>query len=107
MRFERLVKHGRVFSFFFLIAASLVVFFSSDEVQANDEEPAEPDIDSLIDEQLETLDFDPVKQFWDSIVSEYGGFLPESQKGSFFDFVKEDKSNAIEQWMLGGVKFIF
>lgn len=104
MRNERLVKYG----FFFLLFASLMIYIMPVNVgKANEEAVEETDIDSLIHEQLETLNFDEVRQFWDSIVTEYGGFLPESQKGSFFDFVKEDKSNAIEQWILGGVKFIF
>src|SRR5690606_10429536 len=107
MSFERLVNNGRAISFFFLLAMSLLVFFPDERVQANEQESLEPDIDSLIHEQLETLNFDEVKQFWDSIVTEYGGFLAESQKGSFFDFVKADKSNPIEDWILGGVKFIF
>lgn len=103
MRDERLVKYG----FFFLIFTSLVIYMPINEGKANEEEVEETDINSLIHEQLETLNFDEVREFWDSIVTMYGGFLPESQKGSFDDFVKKDKSNALEQWILGGVKFIF
>lgn len=100
---ERLVKRGRAIIFFFLILNFLI-----DEAKANEQDTAEEaDIDSIIQEQLETIDFEHVKSYWDSIVTEYDGFLPESQKGSFFDFVKGDKSSSFEQWIIGGVKFIF
>jgi len=48
-----------------------------------------------------------VKQFWDGLVTKYGGYLPESQKGSFMEFVKGEKEISIKEWMLGLLKYLF
>ena len=61
----------------------------------------------LVDEQLKTLDLTELKQFWEDITNKYGGFLPESQKGSLYDFVKGDKKFSFKQWGLGALKFVF
>lgn len=61
----------------------------------------------LVDEQLKTLDLTELKQFWEDITNKYGGFLPESQKGSLYDFVKGDKKFSFKQWGNGVLKFAF
>ncbi|EKN69872.1 stage III sporulation protein AE [Neobacillus bataviensis LMG 21833] len=61
----------------------------------------------LVDEQLKTLDLTELKQFWEDITTKYGGFLPESQKGSLYDFVKGDKKFSFKQWGQGVLKFAF
>ncbi|MFZ3588419.1 stage III sporulation protein AE [Bacillus sp. DJP31] len=63
--------------------------------------------DKVIDEQLDRLGIEEIKEFWDAIVEDYGGYLPESQKGSFMDFVKGDKKFSIDQWLNGLLKFLF
>src|SRR4051794_34051350 len=45
-------------------------------------------LEDMVDSQLESLNMDELKGFWESIMDEYGGFLPESQKGSLYDFIK-------------------
>jgi stage III sporulation protein AE len=62
---------------------------------------------SLINDQISRLGVDEVKEYWDNIVQEYGGFLPESQKGSFMDFVKGEKNFSPKEWLLGFVKYLF
>lgn len=61
----------------------------------------------LVQAQIDRLGVDELKQYWDDIVTEYGGFLPESQKGSFMDFVSGDKKFSFDQWIKGITKFIF
>ncbi|MCK1982288.1 MULTISPECIES: stage III sporulation protein AE [Peribacillus] len=74
----------------------------------NGEIEQEPIMQSeLVQAQIERLGVDELKQYWDDIVTEYGGFLPESQKGSFMDFVSGDKKFSFEEWMKGMTKFIF
>jgi stage III sporulation protein AE len=63
--------------------------------------------DKVIDEQLDRLGIEEIRKFWDDIVENYGGYLPESQKGSFMDFVKGEKKFSIEQWLQGLAKFLF
>ncbi|WP_374721541.1 stage III sporulation protein AE [Peribacillus tepidiphilus] len=67
-----------------------------------------PDLqDSMVQSQIEKLGVDELKSFWDKIVTDYGGFLPESQKGSFYDFVSGEKQFSFSQWFKGITKFIF
>ncbi len=53
------------------------------------------------------IPLDDLKQFWDSVYDEYGGFLPESQKGSFVDFISGEKKFSLKEWLSGILKFIF
>ncbi|MEH7127777.1 stage III sporulation protein AE [Neobacillus drentensis] len=89
----------------------LVFFFLSfSGVQAADEtkEPSNPlSPQELVDAQLKSLDMTELKQFWEDITNKYGGFLPESQKGSLYDFVSGEKNFSFKQWGLGVVKFAF
>lgn len=61
----------------------------------------------LVDSQLKTLDVTNLKKFWDDILSKYGGFLPESQKGSLYDFIKGDKKFSFKDWGQGILKYVF
>lgn len=88
----------------FLLAAAifLITLFSPLIVQATPSETSQ----SFIDSELDKLGIDGVKMFWDDIIHEYGGFLPESQKGTFMDFVKGDKQFSAQEWVNGLIKFI-
>jgi stage III sporulation protein AE len=95
---------------FIPIMILLFILFTSTSVQANDEEkeastPLSPQ--ELVDAQLKTMDLTELKQYWEDIQSKYGGFLPESQKGSLYDFVKGDKKFTFKDWTQGILKFLF
>ncbi len=61
----------------------------------------------MVDQQVSSMQLDEIKQYWDSISREYGGFLPESQKGTFLEFVKGEKEFSIKGYMIGLLKFMF
>ncbi|WP_442594814.1 stage III sporulation protein AE [Neobacillus sp. D3-1R] len=61
----------------------------------------------LVESQLETLNMDELKKYWEDITHQYGGFLPESQKGSLYDFIKGEKQFSFKQWFTGMFKFAF
>lgn len=88
----------------FLLVAAIFLFIllSPLIVQATPNDTTQ----SFIDSELEKLGIDGVKRFWDDISHEYGGFLPESQKGTFMDFVKGDKQFSAQEWVNGLIKFI-
>lgn len=66
------------------------------------------DVDqTFVEEQLDKLGIDEIHYYWDRIASEYGGFLPESQKGSLVEFIKGEKSFSIKEWLIGFLKFLF
>lgn len=61
----------------------------------------------IVNEQIEKLEIDEVKVYWNDLMSKYGGFLPESQKGSLVEFLKSDKDFSLKEWLLAFVKFFF
>ncbi len=100
-----------IFKTFFLIF--LILFVSvpiikaetNEETQSSSQSVLNPE--QMMEEQLEALDIDEMKVFWEKITTEYGGFLPESQKGSLYDFIKGDKQFSLKEWTNGIIKFIF
>ncbi|MFA9457279.1 stage III sporulation protein AE [Halalkalibacter sp. AB-rgal2] len=62
--------------------------------------------EGFIERQVENLQLDEVIEYWEEISTEYGGFLPESQKGSFMDFIKGDKQFSFKDWGIGFVKYL-
>lgn len=94
------------FSFF----AFLLILLITPNVQAHAEEINKDEITSpkdLVDQQIDHLDLDELKGFWEEVTTKYGGYLPESQKGSLYDFVKGDKQFSFEEWGKGILNFIF
>jgi len=91
----------------------LLLFIFVDKGQAETNTQTEPSSEQILnpeqmmEEQLETLNIDEMKKFWEDITTEYGGFLPESQKGSIYDFIKGDKQFSLKEWSNGVLKFIF
>lgn len=81
--------------FFFLL------FFIPKNVQAAPP-PAE-----IVNEQIKKLGIDEVQQYWDEVVTKYGGFLPESQKGDFIQFIKGEKKFSIQEWFIAFGKYLF
>lgn len=62
---------------------------------------------AIVDSQLDSINIDELKGFWEKISNDYGGFLPESQKGSLYEFLKGEKSFSFKEWVSGFIKFIF
>lgn len=78
-------------------------FFYPEVVQA-----APPSSESgFVERQMEQLEMDEMKQYWDRIMTEYGGFLPESQKGSFYDYISGEKEFSPKEWLLALLKYAF
>jgi stage III sporulation protein AE len=84
---------------FFIIF--LVLLFLPQIVQAS------PQDENLVQQQIENLGLDEIKQYWEKVVSEYGGVLPESQKGSLVEFISGEKKLSLKEWLLGFVKYLF
>lgn len=87
-----------------------VLLFQTAVGHANEDNPIEqePIMQSdLVQAQFERIDFEEIKVFWDDIATKYGGFLPESQKGSLMDFVSGEKQFSFSEWFKGIAKFVF
>ena len=88
----------------------LFLFFNIPSVQASEttKETSTPlSAQGLVDSQLKTMDLTELKQYWEEVTTKYGGFLPESQKGSLYDFIKGEKKFSFQQWGKGILKFAF
>jgi stage III sporulation protein AE len=64
-------------------------------------------VDELVNSQLSGLGLEEVRSYWRMVVDQYGGFLPESQKGSFDEFIKGEKEFSFSAWFLAFIKFLF
>jgi stage III sporulation protein AE len=71
------------------------------------EQPDAPNANMIVDEQVEKLDISDIKNYWDEVMTEYGGFLPESQKGSLLQFLSGEKELSFQEWMKAFLKFLF
>jgi stage III sporulation protein AE len=85
-----------------VIAVSLFFFFLSPFVV----QASSPN-DQLVQKQMEQLDVSEIRQYWEDIVTKYGGFLPESQKGSLVEFLSGEKQLSLKEWMIAFGKFLF
>jgi stage III sporulation protein AE len=85
----------------------LVLFLPCSGVQAAIGQEPPATAEAMADEQFDALQIDELQQFWSDILTEYGGFLPESQKGSLDDFIKGEKEFSLKDWLTGIAKFMF
>ncbi|MCI3196576.1 stage III sporulation protein AE [Bacillus sp. HU-1818] len=97
-----------------LALAAVLLFCQTESVQAlqDTEETAEAaesadKADELVKQQAEALETDSIGEFWDDIMSEYGGLLPESQKGSLLEFMNGEKSFSPQEWLKALFSYLF
>ena len=93
---------------YLLLTSFILLFCGTGAVHAVGEEGQDQGLlENYVDRQLDNLGIDELKGHWDEIVTEYGGYLPESQRGSLVDFIKGDKSFSIKGFLKGIVAFAF
>ncbi|QGQ47178.1 stage III sporulation protein AE [Metabacillus sediminilitoris] len=89
-----------------------IILFNPINVQAQTSPQPEvqadtPNADVIVDEQVDKLEISDIKKYWDEVMTEYGGFLPESQKGSLLQFLSGEKELSFQEWMKAFLKFLF
>lgn len=87
----------------------ILLWAQPDNVQASPTENMnqEKATEELLEHGLEQVNIDELKVFWDTIMDEYGEFLPEAQKGSLMEFVSGDKEFSFSGWFAGFGKYMF
>lgn len=100
--------------FLFWLLVIGIVCFGAHDVQASPKEAepagepaAEESAEAMAREQAEGLELDRVGEFWNNILTEYGGHLPESQKGSLLEFAKGEKHFSPEEWSKALFSYLF
>ncbi len=104
MKLKMLIVLGLLVSFLLVFTGGASQ--AEEQLNGQSEEESKEALDHLVDEQFNILKVDEIQLYWERISAEYGGFLPESQKGSLSDFLKGDKQFQLKEWGLGLVKFL-
>ncbi|MBU2658130.1 stage III sporulation protein AE [Bacillus cabrialesii] len=94
-----------------LLLAVLIIAGRADIVQATrDTEQTEDHAETaeqLAERTAASLETDKIGEFWNDIMTEYGGLLPESQKGSLIEFINGDKSFSAQEWLKALFSYLF
>lgn len=68
---------------------------------------AEEQVESPMEEVLmEDISFDGMQQYWNLVVDEYGGYIPELEKTSLYDFIKGTDEFSIKNIIGGGLEYL-
>lgn len=101
----------RTYLILILISIALIIPINVQAVsspqQTEETETKSPDSATIVEDQVERLDINEVKSYWDAVMTEYGGFLPESQKGSLYQFLSGEKELSVQEWMKAFLKYLF
>ncbi|MFP7695025.1 stage III sporulation protein AE [Bacillus subtilis] len=94
-----------------LLLAVLIIAGRAEIVQAagnaeQTEDHAET-AEQLAERTAVSLETDKIGEFWNDIMTEYGGLLPESQKGSLVEFINGDKSFSPQEWLKALFSYLF
>ncbi|TYS10514.1 stage III sporulation protein AE [Bacillus subtilis] len=94
-----------------LVLAMLIIAGRAELVQAaGDAEQADEHAETaeqLAERTAASLETDKIGEFWNDIMTEYGGLLPESQKGSLIEFINGDKSFSPQEWLKALFSYLF
>ncbi|PLS15299.1 stage III sporulation protein AE [Bacillus sp. M6-12] len=93
-----------------LILLIVLLFFGTSDIVLASETKAVSETlpqTEMIKSQIDKLGVEELRDYWDKVTIEYGGFLPESQKGSLYDFLSGEKQFSLKEWFKGIGKFIF
>ncbi|WP_240378060.1 stage III sporulation protein AE [Bacillus piscicola] len=90
-----------------LVMAAGLVCFSFPTEAASEAEESIVSVEDIKRKQLEKIDIEQISEHWQKVVREYNSFLPESQKGSFRDFLDGDFSFSPKQWGQAFLRYLF
>ncbi len=66
---------------------------------------AEPKPNNVQDKMLNDISLDGMQSFWHTLVDDYGGYLPELEKTSIAEFIKDNGSFSIKNTLWGFVEY--
>ncbi|NPC93262.1 stage III sporulation protein AE [Bacillus sp. WMMC1349] len=101
------MKRALVWLFVIGIACTGSRHVQASENHGETVEPARKTAEMMAEKQMDSLEIDRVSEFWNKIMTEYGGHLPESQKGSLLEFIKGDKHFSPEEWVKALFSYLF
>lgn len=88
----------------FIILFTILFFMAGSPVAAESTSEENETISHMLVEEIE---LEGIQQYWDMLTNEYGGYLPELDKMSLTEFLKENGPFSIKNTMLGLLKYLF
>ncbi|MBR7796750.1 MULTISPECIES: stage III sporulation protein AE [Virgibacillus] len=93
------MKHHKKFRI--LLFALFFFFLGQATISAN------PNIHDVQDGMLDDISLEGVQKYWGELVQDYGGYLPELEKTSVYEFIKDQGSFSLKNTLIGLVEFLF
>ncbi|MFB4166437.1 stage III sporulation protein AE [Virgibacillus sp. JSM 102003] len=66
---------------------------------------AEPKSNNVQNKMLNDISLDDMQSFWHTLVDDYGGYLPELEKTSIVEFIKDNGSFSIKNTLWGFIEY--
>ncbi|MEQ6376481.1 stage III sporulation protein AE [Bacillaceae bacterium S4-13-58] len=85
-----------------IIFLSLILSFPTQAAANPNYDEGETEINPI-----NQISLDEIEGYWNQVVNEYGGFLPEIQKGSLVEFIENKDSISFKDWITGLFTFLF
>lgn len=98
------MRPNKLFIIIFFTFILFPVGFSNVYAEDQTEQQTE-DLENAI---LEEVSLDGVQEHWNTIVDEYGGYLPELEKTSIYEFIKNDGGSfSLKSTLTGFIEYLF
>jgi len=98
------IQNKRIMAAVFFILPLLLMGQATVSAAENQEELNPEDIE---DQLLNDISLDGIQSYWQALVNDYGGYIPELEKVSIYEFIKEDGSFSIQNILWGFIEYLF
>ncbi|HLR80080.1 MAG TPA: stage III sporulation protein AE [Bacillota bacterium] len=99
-----MIQNKRIMAAVFFILLLLLMGQATVSAAENQEELNPEDIE---DQLLNDISLDGIQSYWQALVNDYGGYIPELEKVSIYEFIKEDGSFSIQNILWGFIEYLF
>lgn len=70
-------------------------------------EDEENEKEAMADPIVDEVSLDGIQQYWDMLVNDYGGYLPEIEKQSLYEMINNKDSYSIKNILIGASEYLF
>ncbi len=81
----------------------LIVLLAIGQTVVFANEQSDAPVDDVL---LEELSFDGMQNYWNMLVHEYGGYIPELEKTSLYDYMKGNEDFSIKNVLVGALEYM-
>ncbi|WP_067728097.1 stage III sporulation protein AE [Oceanobacillus damuensis] len=87
---------------FLFFLAFVILIIGQPSISAS----AAPDEVEIQDAILQEISLDGVKGYWDNLANDYGGFLPDLEKTSIYEFIKSEDSFSLKNTTIAFIEYM-